>query len=100
MGLYMKGLRLPKHGMYTKFTLYSDRKVVLHFGGTEVGYAEEVKEPHGRLVDADALIDYFLKWYDPDAEMTVFEFLEHIRDGKCVVPVVIKGETDGNTEKP
>ncbi len=55
MGLYIAGLRMPKPGTYTKFTVYSDGRVVLHFGGKYIGDAVEIKDPHGRLIDADAL---------------------------------------------
>lgn len=56
MGLYIKGLRLPKKGRYTSFTVYSDGRVVYKFGGDHAGQAVEVPA-HGRLIDADALID-------------------------------------------
>ena len=55
MGLYIKGLRLPKKGRYTSFTVYSDGRVVFKFGGDHAGQATEVP-PHGDLIDRDALM--------------------------------------------
>ena len=54
MGLYIKGLRLPKKGRYTSFTVYSDGRVVFKFGGDYAGQAVEVPA-HGRLGDLDEL---------------------------------------------
>lgn len=54
MGLYIKGLRIPKKGRYTSFTVYSDGRVVYKFGGDHAGQAIEVPA-HGELIDAGTL---------------------------------------------
>jgi hypothetical protein len=88
MGLYIAGLRMPKPGTYTKFTVYGDGRVVLHFGGKYVGDAVEVKKPHGRLIDADAMIRELEKWSSypvPYIQKRNLEFIHFLKEAETVV---------------
>lgn len=54
MGVYIQGLKMPRKGRYTIFTVYSDGRVVFRFGGDHAGQATPIPK-HGRLIDADVL---------------------------------------------
>ena len=58
MGVYIKGMEMPKEG-YVDVRLFSDGRATTQTGERPF-YREmkttEVKEPHGRLIDADALV--------------------------------------------
>ena len=94
MSVLIKGIGMPKEDTIL---------IVLSPNGAAYIEAEEEPfpykttaielPPHGRMIDIDALIDYFLEWYDPDAKLTVYEVLDHVRaEGDCVVPVIIPAE--------
>lgn len=72
MAIYIKGVELPiKENSYTVITVYNDGDVfvrVTEKGETIRKYftdAVGIPEPHGRLIDADAL-DYKLGVSDED----------------------------------
>ena len=54
MGVYIKGMEMPRRGMVVN--IYGDGRVTNHFDefGKTIGKAVPVP-PHGRLIDADAL---------------------------------------------
>lgn len=55
MGVYIKGLKTPQSGQYV-FVLTSSG-MVENINGLVVGEAVEVKVPHGRIGDLDAIYD-------------------------------------------
>ena len=54
MGVYIKGMEMPKQGMVVN--IYADGRVANHFDEFRktIGKAAPVP-PHGRLIDADAI---------------------------------------------
>lgn len=56
MSLYIKGLEMPKAGMSTTINIHADGTVYVYGTyQTELHKAARVP-PHGRLIDADAMI--------------------------------------------
>ena len=62
MSIYIKGMKLPKEGRYAVIRVIPDGTVFAECLGIGDGTEElpklkavEVKEPHGRLIDADKL---------------------------------------------
>lgn len=55
MSILIKGMKMPQRGMVVN--IYADGRVTNHFDefGKTIGKAAPVPEPHGRLIDADAL---------------------------------------------
>ena len=45
-------------------------------------------QPHGNLIDADALKAWFIEWYDLDADLEVRHFLDILTD-ETIAPIVI-----------
>lgn len=64
MGIYIKGMKMPKDDETIRFVKLLNGKMVAVTSPTkEVGDIHEVievTEPHGRLIDADALCRYAL----------------------------------------
>lgn len=69
MGIYIKGMEMPKENEYVHLVIKNDGTVecvksIFHINEPttliemEQITAIEVQEPHGRLIDADACIDY------------------------------------------
>lgn len=59
MGVYIKGMEMPKRGMVVN--IHADGRVTRHFDefGKTMGKAVSVQEPHGRLGDLDKLEKMF-----------------------------------------
>ena len=55
MGVYINGLKIPPSGQYV--LVLTSSGMVEDVNGFVLGEAVEVKEPHGRLIDADALCE-------------------------------------------
>ena len=66
MGIYIKGVELPKcdDWLGLNIRIYEDGTIWKHIGFGDYNLAElkaiEVPEPHGRLIDADELEGEFL----------------------------------------
>ena len=61
MSLIIKGMEMPKRHLFEAFVAIGDGQIVvkdLEKNKLFEGKIEEVRTPHGRLIDADA----FLKW--------------------------------------
>ena len=59
MGVYISGANIPLKGGFLDISI-DDEGVVWErdfFGWNEIGKAIEIPTPHGRLIDADKLID-------------------------------------------
>lgn len=61
MGIYIKGMEMPKNGLYQivdgTIRLYDYRKIIDDKEKDTQSYnIIEIKEPHGRLIDADAVM--------------------------------------------
>lgn len=75
MGIYIKGMKMPKYCDNCLFTI-DDGCMFNNLIDVDTGNAVfddcplvEVKEPHGRLIDADELINkHFTKWTCYDTE--------------------------------
>lgn len=68
MGVYIKGMDMPKNDctIYREVIISNNyigngkMRILVHDAQTNtfIGEAIEIPEPHGRLIDADACIDY------------------------------------------
>lgn len=59
MGVYIKGIDMPKGKQIIELRIYADGVVTMAHDRTcrKIAEATEVPEPHGRLIDADALLE-------------------------------------------
>ena len=59
MGIYIKGMEMPKENELIEVRIYPNGKVsmVYDLKCEQIATATEVSEPHGRLIDADVCID-------------------------------------------
>lgn len=78
MGVYIKGMEMPKRGMVVN--IYADGRVTNHFDefGKTIGKAISVPS-HGRLIDADALIN------DHPRTWTTYD-LQRIANAPTIIP--------------
>ena len=80
MSLYIPGLNLPPKGKIKMLVLFDDGIVIDDADGQNQWQAIEVP-PHGRLVDADAMLEFvdaghlrhphMLSWSDRDVESMI-----------------------------
>ena len=103
MGVYIKGMKMPdlKENQKTKMELFNDNGV-MRIGIMTGGYSccehwthyaiTEVPEPHGRLIDADALVEMAYEEEKDDVTFSVdsAEELEILFDDDA--PTVIEAE--------
>lgn len=104
MGVHIKGMEMPKGDNNITLFLYPDGKVVECGMLGPLGYYESVpvQEPHGRLIDADAMIASiksqtgFLKIMGGDlattAEILEKGILQEIENAPTVIPTSKEGE--------
>lgn len=64
MGIYIKGMEMPKDGELLCINIYPDGKVCINLDldCNQIATAVPVP-PHGRLIDADAFFDFILNIY-------------------------------------
>ena len=83
MSILIKGIKKPKYG-FIEIRLYNDRAEVevqeLEYEDFEI---EEVPEPHGRLIDADALKEYGIMAADYSVDLYVP--VDNIDDAPTVI---------------
>lgn len=105
-GIYIHGMEMPKDG-YIDVRLFSDGCAYIQTGEHPYHRAFKVIElpPHGRLVDADALLkDHGLETYCPEItrderlfqyEMfrPTMDFCKWVEDAKTIIPP--EGGADG-----
>ena len=87
MAVLIKGMEMPKRGMVVN--IYADGRVTNHFDefGKTIGKAVPVPEPHGRLIDADALKTDIEEW----GGIGKSRALECIDDAPTVIPASKEG---------
>lgn len=92
MGVFIKGMEMPKHGDVLVVREYNGKTYIKHEGhvGFE-GRIIEVKEPHGRLKDVDR-IEYENVYFEDVGES--YEMVG--KDDIDELPTVI--EAEGETE--
>lgn len=99
MGVYIKGVEMPRNN-YIKLTLYPSGDYIsrtYNFWTGEIldehlefEALTEVPEPHGRLIDADKLKQWFFRPYSNEesySNIDVAEAIEH-------APTVIESEVE------
>ena len=97
MGIYINGIEMPRNN-YIKLTLYPNGDYVSRTYDFQTGeildeHCEfeaitEVSKPHGRLIDADKLKQWFFRPYSNEesyVNLDVAKAIEH-------APTVIEGE--------
>ena len=93
MGIYIKGMEMPKENEYVHLVIKNDGAVecvksIFHINEPttliemEQITLTEVPEPHGRLIDADACIDY------------IRNNNQHAWETLAYAPTVIEGEVE------
>ena len=96
MSILIEGMEMPKRGMVVN--IYADGRVTNHFDefGKVIGKAVPVP-PHGRCVDADAVIDLVMQYCPDDdgvcskAGADLRELLDEIEDLPTVIPASEEG---------
>lgn len=80
MGLYIKGMEMPTGNNAVSIIIFPNGKVSLAHDHRFAEYAEAVPvPPHGRLIDADALVrDNGIK--------EIPEYYEVVRDAPTIIP--------------
>lgn len=95
MGVYIRGMEMPTNeGMEpTSVRVYPNGyAVVFKDNGNMQQYTEAVPiPPHGRSIDADALIAWFKEWYDLNADVEVWQIIQMLAD-EAVAPTIIPAE--------
>ena len=84
MAVLLEGINIPEGNPIT-INIYRDGTWVNAYT-TEDGNAIEVPEPHGRLIDADALLRYWegLAYSGGDCEL--YSCMADIRDAPTIIP--------------
>ena len=104
MGVYIKGMEMPKEGNWRSIRIYPDGTIGRPIGFGDYALVEGAKAvpvpKHGRLIDVDALDIYRREeqaWHD--YEVFPEEYLEGVKDGlheaaKCLstAPTIIPAE--------
>lgn len=96
MSILIKGMEMPTEG-------YIDVRIKCNgtasFAIANNPYFKAVEAvpvpPHGRLIDADALIAWFEEWYDPNADLEICHVID-ILDDNSVTPTILEAE-EGET---
>ena len=96
MGVYIKGMEMPKKGSWVTLRVFPDGQCFLYsWCGNDFDFMEHLTAvpapPHGRLIDADAVFDNLERtgWYD-NADRDIAEDL--VLDAPTVIPAE-EGET-------
>lgn len=83
MGIYLSNIEMPKEGCYHRICIYPDGTVPI-----EGGMYEAIPvQPHGRLIDADALMKRV--WEETDCMISVPATF--VRDAPTVIPASEEG---------
>ena len=83
MGIYLPNMEMPTKGY---------RLILIHADGTAQSTDGEMTvapvPPHGRLIDADALVDSFdpSDFWNPDAEDNCFAAVHVVNSAPTVIP--------------
>ena len=91
MGVYIEGMEMPKKGEWISVNISPDGKCFIQsWCGKEFNFAEKLiavpVPPHGRLIDADALIrDNGIK--------EIPEYYEVVRDAPTIIPASFENPT-------
>ena len=92
MGVYIKGVEMPKDGEHPYWvTIHSDGTVEYNENNGQGWQTSEAVPvpPHGRLVDADALLEWAnagLKFGDPDFHAGLWHAVSAIEDALTISP--------------
>ena len=97
MGVYIKGMEMPKDGTYNIVYIYSDGRVSMPFWGKGMQIVQDINAipvpPHVRLIDINALklaivnVDYANK----------HDYLKGVLNAINNAPIVIPADKDGET---
>lgn len=94
MSLIIKGMKMPKRHLFEAFVAIGDGQIVvkdLEKNKLFAGKIEEVRTPHGRLIDADKLV-WFIDNHIASGKKWV-EF-ETIKDMINSLPTIIEAEVE------
>lgn len=97
MGVYIKGMEMPKEGEWISVNIFHDGKCfVQSWCGMDFNFAAKLTAvpvpPHGRLIDADVVIDLVMQYCPDDdgvcskAGADLRELLDEIENLPTVIP--------------
>lgn len=114
MSVYIPGMKVPKdcpmcpmahwngYGEFTGCEIVAGKK---YADKTDPEYMKSASRPdwcplvhvpeHGRLIDADALIAWFIEWYNLHADIEVCHVIAIIADPDCS-PTIIPAEKEAS----
>lgn len=91
MSLIIKGMKMPKRHLFEAFVAIGDGQIVvkdLEKNKLFAGKIEEVRTPHGRLIDDYKLLRALIKAF-PNQSMNFYDTLERVIDE---APTIIEAE--------
>lgn len=98
-GIYISGMEMPKRGHTVTLTIMGGGEAVVQYYDCKpqltvpILYKAIPVPPHGRLIDADALIAWFEEWYDPNADLEICHVID-ILDDNSVTPTIIPADRE------
>ena len=88
MGVYIKDIKMPTENNELRLIIHSNGQVFI----SHQTYFDETEaipvQPHGRLIDADALADSFepSDFWNPDAEDNCFAAVRIVHNAPIIIP--------------
>lgn len=97
MGVYIKGMEMPKEGSWRSIRIYPDGTIGRPIGFGDYALVEGAKAvpvpPHGRLIDADALFRKVKTECNPYGKPTIeFESGKKVLEMIENAPTIIEAE--------
>lgn len=88
MSVLVNGVEMPKNGDTVVLRVFSDGKVWVE--GAPPGFEAKAIElpPHFRLIDENDIKEWFDEWYDPKADLRVWQFFSELEN----VPTIAEAE--------
>lgn len=86
-GIYIKGMEMPTDER-VRVVIYQNGQVFVDHGTWFSEYEAISVPPHGRLIDADALIESFdpSDFWNPDAEDNCFAAVHVVNTAPTIIP--------------
>ena len=91
MAVLLEGINIPEGNPIT-INIYRDGTWVNAYTA-EDGNAIEAQEPHGRLIDADALLRYWESLAYSGGDCELYSCMADIRDAPTIIPASVEIKT-------
>lgn len=91
MSIYIKGMEMPKDGSWKTIRIYPDGTCAIPNWQGDCTFIKDTKvvpvQPHGRLIDADALDDLLMNLGDNEYTPKVFaSWLSYEENAPTIIP--------------